>query len=261
MKAILHLQKPDIMIAVLKGLGRDDSVVQPVMRSLPLPATLDLPARRRLDRVRQDLEDLGRSPPENLSHAVQPPPGGQVERRREWQRPRVEPLDGAMKAIPARIDPSTAIGWLWVAEGSTLGAASLLKRAAALGPAAAGRAGRASPGVAATASRAPRWRDESDTASPEYRHDPDHVPIPAERPDGRARPADIPFAAVDAGQRRHRLRARARHGAPWSAPPCRAAGSRCHGPVRRRSPILVRRRPRGNRASPASPSLCTVRAR
>ncbi|WP_294281450.1 biliverdin-producing heme oxygenase [uncultured Sphingomonas sp.] len=75
-------------------------------RSLPLPATLDLPARRRLDRVRQDLEDLGRSPPEN---------------------------EGARPLHTARVDAATAIGWLWVAEGSTLGAASLLKRAAALG--------------------------------------------------------------------------------------------------------------------------------
>jgi heme oxygenase (biliverdin-IX-beta and delta-forming) len=75
-------------------------------RSLPLPSTLDLPARRRLDRVRQDLEDLGRSPPEN---------------------------EGARPFHTARVDAATAIGWLWVAEGSTLGAASLLKRAAALG--------------------------------------------------------------------------------------------------------------------------------
>ena len=70
-------------------------------RSLP-----DLPARRRLDRVRQDLEDLGRSPPED---------------------------NGSRPFHTTRVDAAMAIGWLWVAEGSTLGAASLLKRAAALG--------------------------------------------------------------------------------------------------------------------------------
>ena len=74
--------------------------------ALPLPAALDLPGRRRLEGVRQDLKDLGRSlPPDN----------------------RLLPFHAT------RIDPATAIGWLWVAEGSTLGAASLLKRAAALG--------------------------------------------------------------------------------------------------------------------------------
>lgn len=76
------------------------------IRALPLPASLDLPARRRLERVRQDLCDLGRSPPVDEDRA---------------------PFDAS------RIDSAAAIGWLWVAEGSTLGAASLLKRAAALG--------------------------------------------------------------------------------------------------------------------------------
>ncbi len=75
-------------------------------RALPLPASLELPNRRRLERVRQDLGDLGRSPPVDEGRA---------------------PFDAS------RIDPAAAIGWLWVAEGSTLGAGSLLKRAAALG--------------------------------------------------------------------------------------------------------------------------------
>ena len=74
--------------------------------ALPLPASLDLPSRRRLERVRQDLVDLGQSPPRE--HPSKP-------------------------SNMARVDSATAIGWLWVAEGSTLGAASLLKRAAALG--------------------------------------------------------------------------------------------------------------------------------
>lgn len=76
------------------------------LRDLPLPASLDLAARRRLDRVRQDLDDLGQSLLVDTGPA---------------------PFDAS------RIDPPAAIGWLWVAEGSTLGAASLLKRAAALG--------------------------------------------------------------------------------------------------------------------------------
>lgn len=75
-------------------------------RALPLPAALDLPARRRLERVGRDLADLGRSAPAD---------GGRA------------PFD------VDRIDAAAAIGWLWVAEGSTLGAAALLERAAALG--------------------------------------------------------------------------------------------------------------------------------
>lgn len=75
-------------------------------RVLPLPASLDLPTRRRLERVRLDLRDLGQSPP--AGHDPEP-------------------------FVASRINAATAIGWLWVAEGSTLGAASLLKRAAALG--------------------------------------------------------------------------------------------------------------------------------
>lgn len=74
-------------------------------KALPLPPALDLPGRGRLDRVRQDLADLGRSPPDDLP----------------------------LPFNAARMDPATTIGWLWVAEGSTLGAASLLKRAGALG--------------------------------------------------------------------------------------------------------------------------------
>jgi heme oxygenase len=75
------------------------------IRALPLPAALDLPARRRLERVRQDLADLGHSAPPDSER----------------------PFDAR------HVAPATAIGWLWVAEGSTLGAASLLQRAAALG--------------------------------------------------------------------------------------------------------------------------------
>jgi heme oxygenase len=73
---------------------------------LPIAAGLDLPARRRLDRIRQDLDDLGLKIPE----------------------------DDPLPLFPASpIDPAGAIGWIWVAEGSNLGAAVLLKRAFALG--------------------------------------------------------------------------------------------------------------------------------
>jgi len=65
----------------------------------------DLAARRRLALIKQDFADLGIALPELTD----------------------EPRFGA------EIDLPTALGWLYVAEGSNLGAASLLKRGAALG--------------------------------------------------------------------------------------------------------------------------------
>lgn len=66
----------------------------------------DLPERRRLDLIAQDIQDLGQPAPS----AETPPIFG----------------DGP-------VDPAEAFGWLYVAEGSNLGAAFLLKAAAALG--------------------------------------------------------------------------------------------------------------------------------
>jgi heme oxygenase len=63
----------------------------------------DLLDRRKLDLIDQDLADLGRSPP----------------------------ADPAQPADPS--DRAAALGWLYVAEGSNLGAAFLLKEAAKLG--------------------------------------------------------------------------------------------------------------------------------
>ncbi|MDF2640211.1 MAG: biliverdin-producing heme oxygenase [Novosphingobium lindaniclasticum] len=66
----------------------------------------DLADRRRLDQIGQDLADLNQSPP-----ATEEPP----------------------RFLPASIDLPTALGWLYVAEGSNLGAAFLFKMARALG--------------------------------------------------------------------------------------------------------------------------------
>jgi heme oxygenase len=77
----------------------DDLYLMP----LPLPVALDLHTRRRLDHILRDLADLGK------------------------------PLPADEARPQAQVDAAAAIGWLWVAEGSSLGAASLLKRAAALG--------------------------------------------------------------------------------------------------------------------------------
>jgi heme oxygenase len=67
----------------------------------------DLADRRRYEQVRADLADLGAAPaPED-----DPPPFGPGE----------------------PVDAPTALGWLYVAEGSNLGAAFLLKAAAGLG--------------------------------------------------------------------------------------------------------------------------------
>lgn len=67
----------------------------------------DLAGRRRFGLIAQDLADLG----------AEPPPAGSA------------PVFG--KGEPA--DLPTALGWLYVAEGSNLGAAFLLKAAAGLG--------------------------------------------------------------------------------------------------------------------------------
>ncbi|KOC30205.1 heme oxygenase [Comamonas testosteroni] len=65
-----------------------------------------LAGRQRLSAVIQDLSDLGRAPPQDL-HAPVFAPG-------------------------AAVDLAMALGWLYVEEGSNLGAAFLLKAAAAL---------------------------------------------------------------------------------------------------------------------------------
>lgn len=66
----------------------------------------DLAERRRLDQIRQDIEDLDQPVPAPDSEA---------------------PFAGADLDLP------TALGWLYVAEGSNLGAAFLFKMARALG--------------------------------------------------------------------------------------------------------------------------------
>ncbi len=65
----------------------------------------DLPGRRRLDLIGQDLSDLGVSAPDSM----------------------------AAPALAIDTDLPTALGWLYVAEGSNLGAAFLLKEARKLG--------------------------------------------------------------------------------------------------------------------------------
>lgn len=70
----------------------------------------DLKGRRRLSLIAQDLNDLG----------IAMPPAS---------TPPIFSLSGA----GADVDVPTALGWLYVAEGSNLGAAFLLKEAAKLG--------------------------------------------------------------------------------------------------------------------------------
>jgi heme oxygenase len=65
----------------------------------------DLPLRSRLFLVKQDLADLGVS----------------------------EPSDDCKDLFPSAIDLPTATGWLYVSEGSRLGAAILFRQAAVLG--------------------------------------------------------------------------------------------------------------------------------
>ncbi|WP_059153637.1 biliverdin-producing heme oxygenase [Novosphingobium barchaimii] len=67
----------------------------------------DLAERRRLDQIRQDIEDIGLPLPES---------NGEVA-----------------FAAGESVDLPTALGWLYVAEGSNLGAAFLFKMARALG--------------------------------------------------------------------------------------------------------------------------------
>jgi len=67
----------------------------------------DLPGRRRVDLIVQDLADLDRALPETE--------------------------DAPVFAEGDEIDLAVALGWLYVAEGSTLGAAFLLKEAVKLG--------------------------------------------------------------------------------------------------------------------------------
>lgn len=88
----------------------------------------DLAGRRRLELVVQDLADLGAQPP-------------------------VPEADAHF--APGRIDLAEALGWLYVAEGSNLGAAFLLKYAGKLGFDARLGARHLAP---ADAGRAPHWR-------------------------------------------------------------------------------------------------------
>jgi heme oxygenase (biliverdin-IX-beta and delta-forming) len=79
--------------------------IDALYRSPTLAALLpDLEARRRFGLIEQDLADLGIAVPAQQGAPV----------------------------FPGDPDIPTALGWLFVAEGSNLGAASLLKRAAAL---------------------------------------------------------------------------------------------------------------------------------
>ncbi len=79
--------------------------IDPLYKNPALAALLpDLEARRRFDRIEQDLADLGMSPAAPVGAPV----------------------------FPGEPDIPTALGWLFVSEGSNLGAASLLKRAASL---------------------------------------------------------------------------------------------------------------------------------
>lgn len=91
-----------LFVAVQHAFHRD---IDPLYARPELQALIkDLPGRRRLPLIEQDLADLGLAPP-------------------------------AATTAPAaeRLDTPAAIGWLYVAEGSNLGAAFLLKAAARLG--------------------------------------------------------------------------------------------------------------------------------
>lgn len=80
------------------------ALVSPLYQSEELATLLpDLRSRDRLSRIAQDLADLG-----------------------------IERPDGVLRE-PVKADRSTALGWLYVAEGSNLGAAFLLKAAQKLG--------------------------------------------------------------------------------------------------------------------------------
>lgn len=82
-------------------------MIDPLYRRPELIARIpDLPERRRLDQIAQDLRDLGQAVPSIAG----PPVFGDDD-----------------------VDVPAAFGWLYVAEGSNLGAAFLLKAAAALG--------------------------------------------------------------------------------------------------------------------------------
>jgi len=81
--------------------------IAPVYDHAPLAALIpDLVERNRLARIGQDMADLGLAIP---------------------------PVDGPSPFAEGVRDMSAALGWLYVAEGSNLGAAFLFKGAAALG--------------------------------------------------------------------------------------------------------------------------------
>lgn len=79
----------------------------PLYQDPALAALLpDLADRDRIGKIGDDLSDLDLAPP---------------------------PVDAPSRFVLGSIDRSTALGWLYVAEGSNLGAAFLYKAAAALG--------------------------------------------------------------------------------------------------------------------------------
>lgn len=83
---------------------RFQKAIEPLYRLPALQALLpDLDARSRLSETAADLADLGATPPKDAAPA------------------------------PVMNDLPQALGWLFVSEGSTLGAAVLLKRAQTLG--------------------------------------------------------------------------------------------------------------------------------
>ncbi len=103
------------------------AAIEPLYRDGALAELIpDLPSRSRLDAARRDLADLGRPAPE------------------------VDPLP---------ISNREALGWLYVSEGSTLGAAFLLKAVEAIGL---GEECGARHLAAAPAGRGRHWRDFKD---------------------------------------------------------------------------------------------------
>lgn len=97
------LERYGAFLKVQHGFHTD---VDPLFRAPRLEALLpDLEGRRRLHLIERDLEDLGLSPD----------------------------LSPRTPAITAEASLPTMLGWLYVAEGSNLGAAFLLKAAANLG--------------------------------------------------------------------------------------------------------------------------------
>ncbi len=103
------------------------AAIEPLYRDARLAAVIpDLAARSRLEAARRDLADLGREPPE---------------------------------VGPRAIPEAQSLGWLYVSEGSTLGAAFLLKAVEAIGLSEAHGARHL---AAAPEGRGRHWRDFKD---------------------------------------------------------------------------------------------------